>query len=308
VNAVSQHGREWHSIFWHALPISAFVLAIYYYWFGIADRYIVFLYYHNMGSLAPDTSPFGPITSSRYWMAGLVCGGMVLVLYTGATWVLGRVWRTYEPPAWWRVWMTAAAPLVVGIPLITMLANAPTLPLPHAARTTLAAIIGVGLAALPARMAARRPWDLALLSWDGLAMSGVIQGVSLLERGLAMTGRMHAWALFVLGVSIVGTVVLLLIMTWLRRWRNWTVPSCVELIVAGLCIAYLVWPLVHHLGFTDGYYYITNMDNFFSRQWGFQLLAWAVAGGIAVVVTRWRTHMTLQRSTVAASPRAPGPS
>ncbi|MFO7696851.1 MAG: hypothetical protein R6X16_06800, partial [Anaerolineae bacterium] len=43
--------KEWLAALRHALPISAFVLAIYYYWFGIADRYHVFLYYHDMGPL-----------------------------------------------------------------------------------------------------------------------------------------------------------------------------------------------------------------------------------------------------------------
>ncbi len=31
----------------HAAPIVLFILGAFYYWFAIADRYAIFLYYHN---------------------------------------------------------------------------------------------------------------------------------------------------------------------------------------------------------------------------------------------------------------------
>jgi len=305
MNDTHHHRKEWLAALWHAMPISIFVLATYYYWFGVADRYIVFLYNHNMGPLVPDTSPFSAVTSSRYWMAGLVCGGLVLALYATTNWLLGRIWQTYEPPAWQKRWAVTVAPLLVGIPLITMLVNSPTLSPCHAARTTLAAVVGVGLALAPARMAARRPWDLISLCGDGLALGGIIQIVSMLERGLSMLSRGNAWALFVVAGGSGGAIILLLIMTWLRWWQRKPMPSTLELLVAGLCAAYLVWPLIHHLVFTDGYYYITNMQNFFSERWGFQFLAWAVAGGVALALTKWRMHMAMRRNRMPTSPPTP---
>ena len=74
----------------HALPVTALVLCLFYYWFAVADRYTVFLYYHDMGSLYPDTSPLSGVTSSRYWMAGLVASGAVLALYGAASWLLNE--------------------------------------------------------------------------------------------------------------------------------------------------------------------------------------------------------------------------
>jgi LPXTG-motif cell wall-anchored protein len=66
-----QEPGQWKKELVHALPLSLIVLGLLAYWFVIADRYCAFLYYHDMGPVAPDTSPFSPVTSSRYWMAGL---------------------------------------------------------------------------------------------------------------------------------------------------------------------------------------------------------------------------------------------
>ena len=67
----------------HAVPISLFVLGISYYWFAVADRYAIFLYGH-LGA-----TPFDEVTSSRYWMGGLVAAGFVLLGYA----VRQRVWQ-----------------------------------------------------------------------------------------------------------------------------------------------------------------------------------------------------------------------
>ena len=47
----------------HAVAIAAVVGALIVYWFGVADRYAVFLYDH-LGA-----GPFDGVTTSRYWMA-----------------------------------------------------------------------------------------------------------------------------------------------------------------------------------------------------------------------------------------------
>ena len=92
--------RGWRTASLQALPVATLMLALFSYWFAVADRYAVFLYDHDMGPLYPDTSPFSRVTSSRYWMTGLVVGGMVMVAYAAANWLLGRVVSGYRPPAW----------------------------------------------------------------------------------------------------------------------------------------------------------------------------------------------------------------
>jgi hypothetical protein len=124
----------------HAAPIAALLLGLIYGWFAIANRYHIFLYNH-LGA-----TPFDEVTRSRYWMAGLVAAGLVLVLYTPVNWVIGRLagtrGRVYIPPAWWRVWLICLTPLTIGILLITMTCNAPTLPLTDALAVLAAARIG----------------------------------------------------------------------------------------------------------------------------------------------------------------------
>ena len=62
--------------------------------------------------------------------------------------------------------------------------------------------------------------------------------------------------------------------------------------MAGLCVAYLLMPLIHHTCFTDGYYYITDKDNFFARSSVFlQIVTWLLAGGIAWGITRLRKQL-----------------
>ena len=206
----------------HALPIAVLVLTLFTYWFAFADRYILFLYYHDMGPLVPDTAPFSGVTASRYWMAGLVAGGIVMTLYTAACWLLGRLVKGYRPPPWWKVWASSSVPLLVGIPLITKSVNNPTLPLRHAVQTTLFTVLGLGLALTPGRMAAERPWALALLSLDGWAIAGILLSVAMLERvaWLQSRGGIWTWSLLVVGAGFAGAVVLLLVLTGVRLWRR----------------------------------------------------------------------------------------
>ena len=247
----------------YAVPVVLLVLGLFAYWFTIADRYFVFLYYHDMGSVVPDTSPFGPVTSSRYWMAGLVAGGAVLVPYTLAHWILGRLVASYRPPAWWRVWLLSAGPLMAGIPAITMTANQPTLPPVNAAQATLATLAGLSLALLPGEMAADRPGELLWLVLDGLGLALVLTalaGMQNLPRWLA-SGSVW-WVLALVGAVLTGVVWLLVVtiaraVFSARRGVRLPVSKATAVLLAGASVTYLLMPLVHHLFGTNGYFYIT---------------------------------------------------
>lgn len=280
-----------------ALPVVALVLGLFIYWFAIANRYIVFLYNHNMGPRYPDTSSFSGVTSSRYWMAGLVAAGAVLVLYTAACWLPGRLRREYLPPAWWRVWLAAAGPLLIGLPVITMTLNQPTLPLYNATQVTLVSLIGLALALMPGRLAAARPATLLCLGFDGIALMLVLLFTPAFEDvpyWLA-NGNMVYLQMLVFGFAVGG--ILLLVMTGLHLWLPIPIPSATEVFVAGLCLAYPLLTLLHHVGFTDGYYYITGKDNFFARDGWLQLATWLLVGLIAWGVTRLRQVLALRWKT-----------
>ena len=67
-----------------AALITLFVLALFFHWFGLANRYVLFLYGHSAPGI-PLTQPFDAMTASRYWMSGLVAAGAVPVSYTHLT-------------------------------------------------------------------------------------------------------------------------------------------------------------------------------------------------------------------------------
>jgi hypothetical protein len=276
----------------HSIPISLLVLGLFTYWYVIADRYAVFLYGH-LGA-----TPFDRVTSSRYWMAGLVASGAVMVLYASANWLLSRVAcllrqnqatsRGELPPTWWHVWLLCALPLAIGIPIITMTYNSPGLPPPSAAACVAATLAGVGLALLPGSWAAQRPSDLVWVAFDGVGLLPVLlllRTVELPSRGLASARVAYLAAL---GGTLAG-IAWLGVMTCLRRWRRKAEPGAVSLFISGLCLSYLLMPLAHHLIATPREYrYISTSSNFFAFSPWIQMSTLFVAAGLAVGITRLR--------------------
>jgi hypothetical protein len=295
--------HSWSAALLFAAPGAGLILGLVFYWFAVANRSVVFLYDHDMGPRVPDTSPFSPVTSSRYWMTGFVAGGMVMALTIAVNWLLGRLSRRYEAPAWWRVWLLAAPVLLVGIPAITMRCNAPTLPLGLALFTTLVALGGLALALQPASWAARRPLELALLALDGGCLAlwmTTLPGLAYLPYWLTAQRWVWVWiGLASLGVGVVGLALNTGARLMLRHRLPARAPGLRALLVAAACCAYLGLPLVHYLFVTDGYFYITDMDNFFSRVWWVQALAWALptalAWGVVAVRGRWLARLARRR-------------
>jgi hypothetical protein len=177
----------WPALGW-AIPSCLLLLGLFYDWFAVADRYVIFLYGHTAIRI-PGAQPFDEMTSSRYWMAGLVATGAVLVIYVSLNWLLGRLadWRRrrYTPPPWWQVWALSALPLAIGIPAITMTVNAPVLPASLAAACAGATLAGLALALWPGAWAAERPGDLLWLVADGAGLVPVL----ILMRALELPGR-----------------------------------------------------------------------------------------------------------------------
>jgi hypothetical protein len=280
------HRESWKPALLHAVPISLFVLGLFYYWFAVADRYSIFLYGH-LGA-----TPFDEVTSSRYWMSGLVAAGFVMVGYAVVNWLLARVavlrHLDYSPPAWWLVWILCAPPLVLGIPLITMTVNWPTLPLSNAVACVVATLIGLALALAPGSLAAQQPLDLGWLVLDGMGLMPsllLLRAIELPSRGLVSGPVAY---LVALGGTLAGAI-WLGVVTGLRAWRHRSPPEASTLFVAGLCLSYLLMPLVHHLVFTPWRYrYISTASNFFPRSLGVQLMSFLVAAVLAIGITRLR--------------------
>ena len=299
IRRVEKRGRitvdeGWGPALAAAVPISLCVLGLFIYWFAIADRYTIFLYGHTAPGI-PLAQPFDAMTRSRYWMAGLVAAGAVMVIYTAVNWILGRIAdrrrQNYHPPAWWRVWTLCALPLTIGIPAITMTRNTPTLPLGLAAACVIVTLAGLTLALLPCEWAARRPVDLIWLAFDGLGLMPILlllRSVELPGRGVSVS--MPLAVLFAFGGLLAG-LIWRGIMSALRAWQRKAPPPAGALLAAGLCLSYLLLPLVHHLFATPpGYRYISTASNFFAFNPVLQLAVIGVAAGTAVAVTRLRVR------------------
>lgn len=289
-----------------AALITPLLLGLYDYWFAVADRYRLFLYEHDMGPLVADTAPFSPVTSSRYWMSGLVAGGLVLVLYGLANWLLGRRGAGYVAPDPRQAWLLCAPWLLLGLPAIMMSQNAPVLPPRLATAVTLVTLAALALALWPGEMAAERPWFLVALLADGL-------GLALLLIMLAQADDLWRWAIvgrrapLILSLLGLGAGLGLLLLLSLRFLRPGVrVPRAGQLFLGGCLVAYLLLPLAHHLLGSDGYFYITNSDNFLAGSAGLQLLVWAAAAGLAVLLTRGRVAWQ-QKSRAARAARLEKP-
>jgi hypothetical protein len=248
-----------------------------------------------MGPLVPDTSPFSTVTSSRYWMAGLVAGGVILVFYVMGNWLVGRLITSYRAPAWWLVWILCAPPMLVGLPLITMTLNQPTLPLANALQVTLAALIALALALIPGEMAAQKPGELLWLALDGCGLMLILLaliGIEHLPRWLASGGT--GWILYMIVVLLIALLWLLLLTGVLYLLRI-PVPSAAKFLLAGFCTAYLLMPLVHHVVGTDGYFYITDSANFFADSLIVQGIVWLAVGMLAWALTHLRQTLAAKR-------------
>jgi len=56
-------------------------------------------------------------------------------------------------------------------------------------------------------------------------------------------------------------------------------------------MAYLLMPLMHHVVGTDGYFYISDSDNFFAQNGAVQVAVWLVSGGLVLGVTGLRQRV-----------------
>ncbi len=271
----------------HTTSLTLFLLALFYKWFALDDRYAVFLYEH-LGA-----TPFDAVTTSRYLMAGLVACGAVMLLYLTLNVALARRVANYRAPAWTRVWATSALPLGIGIIWITTTQNAPTLPLPLALACALVTLAGLAFALLPGALAAENPRVLAWLALDGFGLIPtltLVRGIEMADRGLAIGAPMlYALALG----SIVFGAVWLLGTSAVRARRRIATPSAHAIFIAGMCWSYLALPLAHYLFATPANFkYITTASNFFAENLALQAVILVVAFLLTFGATQYAIRST----------------
>lgn len=284
-----------------AAGVVVFVLGLFAYWFGIADRYAIFLYGHSAPGLS-IAEPFDDVTASRYWMAGLVATGFVLVWLPLALWSAGRLMLIDRPPVWWRAWSLSALPLALGIPAITLTVNTPTLPFELTAACVLSTLVGLAIALFLAERIAERPSELLWLIADAIGLVPpllLLRAIELPARGLSVT-PVVAWSAAIGGT--LGGALWLLMVSLAQRARGREPSGGGTVFAAGLGLSYLILPVVHHLLATPAEYrYISTAGNFFAFDRGVQVTAIVVAGILAWAATALRSHW---RRAGRATPRS----
>lgn len=276
--------RQWKPALIHAVLISLFEIGLFYYWFGVANRYAVFLYGHY------GAEPFDNPTLSRYQMTGLVASGAVLVLYGMANWFIANlaevIYRRYIVPEWWRVWMLCVPPLGIALPLIMMTVNWPTLPLPVALASTAVALGSLPLALVPGRLAVE---DLGELAWRTLVGLGLTPSLLLL-RAVELTDKMPAG--IAIGIAMGSTLAgagWSLAVAWFHSQRRGRCWKMTDLLISTLCLAYLIGPLAHYLLFTPpDYRYITVAANFFAQSPVVQVVCFFILTALAWSIARFQ--------------------
>ena len=269
------------------------MIALYLYWFGFANRHLVFLYEHDMGG--PDTSPFSAVTSSRYWMTGFVAGGIMLL----AALLLG--WRRVRLD-WRSSWLGLALPLLIAIPIITMTVNSPRLPPGLAAATATVAALAMGVALWPLTLVDWEREDRFLLFLDGLILGGFLFGLTILQASFNRSG---IGATILLGsLILIGAALAAVAPIALHWWRDREVASPVNLVAATFSLGYLAANLAHYLIFANGYFYISSSGNYFAPSWLWQLIVWFLFGGIAVLYSRWGNRVVAQNRPDPTNPNA----
>ncbi len=317
--------HTWRMALAPAALIMSGVLGLFYYWFVVADRYVVFLYNHN------GADPFEPTTISRYWMTGLVASGLVMVLYVllnGCAGRLGRenrqsrwshrlfsrAWpgpagsngeatgagqRVYQPPSGWRIWLLCAPILALGISMIVRYLGQPALSPAQAAMCVAATLIGLALALVLGSFAADRPVEALWLLLYGAGLTPALLGL----RAIELSGSDPANALW---FGALATVSVLLggawlgIVTGMQVWLRQPTISAVRIWVAGLGVSYLLLPLLHYLFLVPpAWRYVSVSANFFANTPGVQLICLGAAAALAGSVPLWQRGMNRWLASLA---------
>ena len=219
-----------------------------------------------------------------------------MLLNTLANWFLGRLaavrYKRFSSPASWRVWLLCLIPLAIAIPYITMSLNQPTLPLRNALACFVATVIGLALALSPSSLASQSPKELTWLVFGGIGLVPCLllsRAIELPAKGLA---SVQTAFLLAIGSLVAGSI-WMVIVAWVRVKSKKPPIRAMSLFMAGLCLSYLLLPLLHYLLLVPPKFrYISASTNFFAFSMIGQIVVFLVAAALAVgsaeLQTRWQ--------------------
>jgi hypothetical protein len=250
------------------------ILGAYLYLFAWADRKIFFLYEH-LGA-----KPFDPFTVGRYWMAGFIISGFISILYFSIKLVFVFIKTGINIFGWKSVISIAAAPLLLGIILITMFLGEPRMPFSIAVSTATALILGLTLGTSVVDDFFDNQKDTLTYIMAGI---GLVPFVTLF-RALELPKKGILNPNFALGVAIASAIAgFFWLIIALRVFRRAKI-SMVRITKGILTMSYLGLPVLHFIVATPrGIPYITTSDNFFANSYALRLFTWGIL--IAIIIS-----------------------
>lgn len=233
-------------------------------------------------------------------MCGLVASGAVFLLTTTAHWLVTQFAsafnRKYTAPAWWQSWLSCAIPLSVGIVFITTRFNYPTLPLSIALLCVISTLAGLAIALYTSSLVVTAPrecFKLAIVALGLVPIFLLLRAIELPSAGLSTFS-------FAYSLAIGGTIAGLLwsiTVVWLqsRLYPFTCTRVALNVYVTGLCISYLLLPLIHYIVFTPPQYrYISLSANFFALNSSIQLITMIVGVFMAIALAKLQERWSIQ--------------
>ncbi len=254
-----------------SLIIALAVLILYAFWFYFLDRRLIFLYGHR------HATPFDYDTVSRYWITGLVAGGVVFFV----TVIFGLVSKRLHPntvPGWKQVWKNTCLLLTAPVLAFLLFAGKPPIPLLLSLWISGILFASLGVALYAGSFVTQRFGQSVWVFFDGLALATVFQLFPLfIDYGLRRGAS--AFSIIAPAIIIVICVSWLYVMTYLYKRFGQSFNTPADVFLSGMTTAYLLLPLLHYLISRPNHVrYISNSANFFAGELWIQALAYTVAG------------------------------
>jgi hypothetical protein len=281
--------------FAQGIIISAAVIAVYHYWFAIADRNYLFLYEHF------GWGPFHHITSGRYWMTGLILSSFITLFYIIYNFTIIPKnlipGKNYQLPLWIHVWLVSQPALIAGIPLIVMNFNTPVIPAGITIICVLVMSVGLALGLYMSDIFLHDVKKFFVLCIDGILLVPPLTLILALELpAKGVLNMTDAIAIVIALGSVIISFIGLLITAYIFKRNKITPGKSYEILFAGLFIAYLLMPMAHFLFATSqGRPYITSSDNFFPDNNLLKIFTWLTAAVITSAIVKFRKKILIKK-------------
>lgn len=274
-----------------SIVLSLFVWGLYFLWFIVQDRRLVFLYGHL------HTTPFDQATLSRHWVTGLVASGLVFFLSLCIFSILKKRAPTLNFSVK-HVWKNACVLTCMPLSILLGLFGTPPMPIIMVILILLVLSLSLRLVLEAAHALVYHPKNTLFLWLDGLIFFPSLFLLPLLaDYVIRKSPQIHAILPtigVVLALVVGGPFIWFLIMRYIRRIQNIPHFSPKKLLLSVIMTTYILLPLGHYGISRPEHLYITNRSNIISTQWWIQLTVFVIVVGEIWIISQKRDSNVME--------------